>query len=77
MLSKKYYIVFARMIGESEDLEEFTKKLCIFLKEDNLNFDYSRFIQAINNAYTEQKIKQDIEKEQTIRTNYRRMIKND
>ena len=51
-MSKKVYILLAKLIGESENLEEFTKKLCYALKEDNIRFDYSRFMIAINKAYT-------------------------
>lgn len=52
MLSRKYYEVFARLIGESQDLDEFTRKLCHGLKADNSQFDYSRFMNAINKAST-------------------------
>ncbi len=63
MLSKKYYKAFAELIGAAKDLNEFTANFLRFLKEDNARFDIDRFNEAMNKAYTEKRIKEDLEKE--------------
>jgi hypothetical protein len=50
MLSKKYYQVFAELIGESTDLNEFREKLVGFMAEDNERFDWELFNRAIGTA---------------------------
>ena len=46
MLSRKYYQLLANTIKNSENLEEFTNKLCYELKCDNYNFNRDRFLKA-------------------------------
>jgi len=52
MLSKKYYKVFAELIGKAENLDDFKESLIVFLRQDNERFDTNRFTTAIYNAKT-------------------------
>jgi len=47
MLSKKYYEVFAQILGQSTTKEEIVGKLCGYFAEDNPNFLGMRFINRI------------------------------
>jgi len=47
MLSKKYYILLADLIGNSRDLYDFTSSLVVSLKMDNPKFDIAKFINRI------------------------------
>lgn len=49
MLSKKYYIKFAEVIGKSKNLCVELPVLIKILKEDNERFDELRFREAITN----------------------------
>jgi len=50
MLTKKYYQVFAKILGESKTVEEATNKLIDFFAEDNPFFDVVRFRKAVEEA---------------------------
>ena len=50
MLSKKYYKVFAALIGNADDLQDFEDKLTDFLFHDNCRFDYRKFKKAVADA---------------------------
>jgi hypothetical protein len=54
MLSKKNYKVFAKLIGESQTLQNFTDKLTNYLAEENLRFDQTRFSEAIEKTKREE-----------------------
>ena len=50
MITRKYYVALANMIGTSASFAEFEKKLIDFLGEDNSRFDPARFCKAIRES---------------------------
>ena len=50
MITRKYYVVLAKMLGQSANFGEFENKLIQFLKEDNARFDPARFCKAIRES---------------------------
>ena len=48
MLSKKYYEIFAYIMGISKTKKDLEKNFILFLKSDNKRFDKKRFIDAVN-----------------------------
>lgn len=52
MLSKKYYIEFAKQLKQSRDLAEFKEQLIAFCKGDNTRFNEAKFRSASENDNT-------------------------
>jgi hypothetical protein len=47
MITKKYYVALAHMIGTSANFNEFETKLIRFLETDNSRFNKAKFLTAI------------------------------
>jgi hypothetical protein len=45
-MSRKYYEMLARLLKESDNLEQFKMKLCRELYKDNNRFNEDRFLSA-------------------------------
>lgn len=50
MLSRKYYNIIAKILGESENLDQVVRELADFMAYDNPSFDRSKFTHAIMRA---------------------------
>ena len=50
MLSKKHYKALAALIGQSQDLKDFTDNLKSYLQSDNYRFNGNRFDAAAKAA---------------------------
>ena len=48
-MSRKYYQMLAKLFRESNNLEEFKRKLCRELYKDNNRFNEERFLNACEN----------------------------